>query len=392
MIGVHIDITDKKQLEAQFLRAQRLESLGTLSSGISHDLNNILSPILTVAQLLPLKFPNLDPSTQRLLDVIEHSAQRGSALVKQILSFARGVEGKRISLQVHHLLSEIKQIIQQTFPKSIAIQTDIPSDLYAISADATQVHQVFMNLCVNARDAMPEGGTLQITAQNFEVDDDYARKHLDAHPGEYVVITVSDTGMGIAPDILNRIFDPFFTTKEIGKGTGLGLSAVLGIVKSHGGFLDVQSDIGKGSQFQVFLPATESAMSHVESSFHPLLGQQELVLIVDDEAAICEITKATLEAFNYRVMTASDGMEAIALFSEHRKDIYAVLMDIMMPTMDGLTAIPLLRRFNPNVHTIAMSGLSSTEAVTKAEQLGFQHFLPKPFATTDLLQLLRTPS
>jgi two-component system, cell cycle sensor histidine kinase and response regulator CckA len=388
MIGVHIDITDKKQLEAQFFRAQRLESLGTLASGISHDLNNILTPILTVIQLLSLKFPNLDDQTRRLLEVIENSAQRGSELVKQILSFARGVEGKRISLQVNHLLLEVKQIIQQTFPKSIAISTDIPSDLHPILADPTQLHQVFMNLCVNARDAMPLGGSLHITAENLWVDEDYARKHLDAQPGLYVVIAVSDTGSGIAPDILHHIFDPFFTTKEVGKGTGLGLSAVLGIVKSHGGFVDVSSEVGQGSRFKIFLPVAQANVSFEENTPEPLFGNQELVLIVDDEAAICEITKTALEAYNYRVLTASDGMEAIALFADHKDSIYAVVMDIMMPTLDGLAAVSLLHQFNPDVHLIAMSGLNSTEAVAQTERLGFQGFLSKPFTALELLQIL----
>ena len=213
MIGIHMDITEKKQLEAQFLRAQRLESLGTLASGIAHDLNNILSPILMGAQLLPLKFPDVNEQTRQMIKTIETSAQRGAGLVKQILSFARGVEGKRVNLQMNHLLLEIRKIIQQTLPKSIYIHTDISPDLWMILGDVTQMHQVFMNLCVNARDAMPEGGVLQISAENLLLDEQYARMHLDANVGPYVVVTVSDTGTGIPPNILHRIFDPFFTTK-----------------------------------------------------------------------------------------------------------------------------------------------------------------------------------
>ncbi|NEQ21523.1 MAG: response regulator, partial [Microcoleus sp. SIO2G3] len=388
MIGIHMDITEKKQLEAQFLRAQRLESLGTLASGIAHDLNNILTPILGVAQLLPLKLPNLNEQNQRLLQTLETSARRGAELIRQILSFARGVEGKRVSLQINHLLLEIEKIIQQTLPKSIDIHIDSPPNLWIISGDATQLHQILMNLCVNARDAMPHGGTLQISAENLLIDEQYAKMHLDASVGAYVVVTVADTGTGIPLDILHRIFDPFFTTKEIGKGTGLGLSAVLGIVKSHGGFVDVQSQVNQGSQFKVFLPASQSTLPQTDDDLELLSGQQELILIVDDEAVICEITKTTLETYNYQVLTASDGIEAIALFAKYKVKIQGVLMDIMMPSIDGMAVIPVLRQFNPNIYMVAMSGLNSTEAVLQAEQLGFQGFLPKPFATKELLQIL----
>jgi PAS domain S-box-containing protein len=388
MIGIHMDITEKKQLEAQFLRAQRLESLGTLASGIAHDLNNILSPILIGAQLLPLRFPDLNQQTRQILKTLETSAQRGAGLVKQILSFARGVEGKRVCLQMNHLLLEIEKIIQQTLPKSINIHKDISSDLWMISGDATQMHQVFMNLCVNARDAMPHGGTLQITAENLFIDEQYARMHLDANVGPYVVVTVTDTGMGIPPDILHRIFDPFFTTKDVGKGTGLGLSAVLGIVKTHGGFVDVYSEVNNGSTFKVYLPANQSTVVPTDDNVELLSGQQELILVVDDEAAICETLKTTLEIYNYEVLTASDGIEAISLFAEYQDKIKGVLIDIMMPSIDGLSVIPLLRQFNPSVYVVAMSGLNSTEAALQAERLGCQKFLPKPFTTRELLQIL----
>ena len=388
MIGIHMDITEKKQLEAQFLRAQRLESLGTLASGIAHDLNNILTPILAVVQLLPLKLPHLDGQSRQMLKTIETSAQRGAGLVKQILSFARGVEGKRVWLQMNHLLLEIEKIIQPTLPKSIEIHPDISSNLWMISGDATQLHQILMNLCVNARDAMGGGGSLTITAENLIVDHQYARLHLDAGVGPYVVITVTDTGTGIELDILHRIFDPFFTTKEVGKGTGLGLSAVLGIVKSHGGFVDVHSQVNKGSQFQVYLPANPTTVPPTENDLELLKGQQELILVVDDETAICEIVKTTLETYNYQLLTASDGIEAIALYAQHKDKISSVLMDMMMPTMDGSATILVLRQLNPQVQVIAMSGLNSIEAVTQAEKLGFQGFLPKPFTTRELLQIL----
>ena len=284
------DITDKKQFEAQFLRAQRLESIGTLASGIAHDLNNILTPILMSVQLLRMKIP--DEPSQRLLKILEANAKRGAALVKQVLSFARGVEGKRITLQVRHLILEIKQITTETFPKSIEISTNIPQNLWTVCGDATQLHQVLMNLCVNARDAMPNGGRLNICAENLLVDQNYARINLAARVGSYIVISVTDTGMGVSPEILSKIFEPFFTTKEVGKGTGLGLSTVIGIIKSHKGFVNVYSEVGKGTQFKVYLPAVSGSQQQAEDS-ELLIGHQEAILVVDDEAPILEITKTT---------------------------------------------------------------------------------------------------
>lgn len=389
LLGIHMDITDKKQMEAQFLRSQRLESLGTLASGIAHDLNNILTPILLVVQLLPLKLGQLDPWIQGKLDILETSAQRGADLVKQILAFARGVEGKRFALQVHHLMRDMRKLVQQTLPKSIDIYTDVPDTLWSVWGDATQLHQVFMNLCVNARDAMPDGGELRITAENLTLDAATAAIHAQAQPGPYVVIKVEDTGTGITPEVLNRIFDPFFTTKGLGQGTGLGLSAVLGIVDSHGGFIDVQTQVGQGSQFQVYLPATVQPDRQDETSENSLDGGNILVLVVDDELSVCTVIQTTLEFYNYRVVVAHNGEEAIALMAECPDDIHIVLMDLMMPTMDGLTAIPVLKRLNPNLRAIAMSGLNSTDAAAKAERQGFQDFLPKPFTRQELLQHLQ---
>ncbi len=253
---VSTDITQKQQLELQFLRVQRLESLGTLASRIAHDLNNIFTPILVTAQLLPMKFPDADDKTQQLLHLLEGSARRGADLVQQILAFARGAEGQKALLQIGHLLSEVVQVAEQTFPPTIAIHSQVATqELWLVMADATQLHQVLMNLCANARDAMPTGGTLTMDAENCVIDATYTKMNVEAKPGSYVVITIADTGMGISPEILDRIFDPFFTTKELGKGTGLGLSTVIGIVKKHGGWVSVHSEVGKGTAFQVYLPA-----------------------------------------------------------------------------------------------------------------------------------------
>ncbi|MBD2356534.1 PAS domain S-box protein [Tolypothrix sp. FACHB-123] len=234
---VNTDITEKKSLEKQFLRAQRLESLGTLASGIAHDLNNIFTPILAISQLLPLRIKTVDSKTQELVEVLTKSAKRGSDLVKQILMFARGTEGKPICLQIGHLLLEVAKVITQTFPKSIEITTNIPvRTLWIVKGHPTQMHQIFMNLCVNARDAMPNDGTLNIYAENQFIDEIYTQMDVNAQVGNYVVITIGDTGIGIPPELMDRIFDPFFTTKEPGKGTGLGLSTVISIVKNSGFF------------------------------------------------------------------------------------------------------------------------------------------------------------
>ncbi|NDJ24492.1 response regulator [Nostoc sp. B(2019)] len=389
ILTVDTDITEKKQLEAQLFRAQRLESIGTLASGIAHDLNNILTPILAGAQLLPLKFPDADERTQHLLEILEMNAKRGADLVKQVLSFARGVEGKRITLQLRHLIIELAKILKETLPKSIEIHTDVPQDLWTVSGDSTQIHQVLMNLCVNARDAMPNGGTLRISAENAFFDENYARMNLEAQIGPYVVITVSDTGVGIPAEILDRIFEPFFTTKEVGKGTGLGLSTVIGIIKSHGGFVNVSSEVGNGTRFQVYLPAAEGMETLSLESLTLPKGHGELILVVDDEPAIQEITKTSLETHNYQTIIANDGIEAIALYAKHADKISAVLMDIMLPTLDGLTAIRTLQKINPQVKIVATSGLMSNNKIGTIAGIGVTTFLPKPYTVNELLLALQ---
>jgi two-component system, cell cycle sensor histidine kinase and response regulator CckA len=385
ILTVDTDITEKKQLEYQFFRTQRLESIGTLASGIAHDLNNILTPILISAQMLPLRFPEVNEQDMQMFEILEESAKRGAELVKQVLSFARGVEGKRISLQIRHLIRDIHKILKETFPKSINICVDIPSDLWMVSGDATQLHQVLMNLCVNARDAMPEGGILSITGENIAIDENYVRMNLEAKVGAYTVITVTDTGSGIAPEIKERIFEPFFTTKELGKGTGLGLSTVIGIIKSHGGFITVYSEVGSGTTFKIHLPATEITEIELEPDLKPLAGNGELILVVEDETYIQEITKASLESQNYKTLIASDGIEAIALYAQYMTEISVVIMDMMLPLMDGITAIRTLKKINPQVNIIATSGLISNRKLADISSTGVKLFLPKPYTIKELL-------
>ena len=385
---INTDITEKKQMEAQFLRAQRMESIGTLAGGIAHDLNNVLSPILMAIDMLQLKAT--DESSKKWLDVLRTNAERGGNMVRQVLSFARGVAGERVALQPKHLIKEIVKILRETLPKSIEINFQLADNLWIISADATQMHQVLMNLCVNARDAMPEGGSITIRAENVFVDENYARMHLEAQPGRFVMISVADTGPGMTPEIQSRIFEPFFTTKEMTKGTGLGLSTALTIVKSHGGFINVYSELHKGSQFALYLPAldTPGAAEQAAAQTDLPLGQGELVLVVDDEDSIREITRGTLETFGYTVMTASDGTEALALYADHKNEIAVVLTDMVMPFMDGPATIRALQRMNPNVRIIAASGLGTGQRAGEGVLEGVAVFLNKPYTAEKLLRTL----
>ena len=294
-------------------------------------------------------------------------------------------------VNVHHLIRDLMKVLRDTFPRSIDIRLEQKGDPWNISADPTQIHQVFMNLAINSRDAMTQGGQLSMIVENAVLDATYAAMNLDARPGEYVRVTVADTGPGIPPDVRDRIFEPFFTTKEVGKGTGLGLSTSLAIVKSHGGFIHVYSEVGQGTKFKVYLPANTTAVAAndvaVEQSGLPR-GNGELVMIVDDEAAIRDIAKTTLERFGYRVMLAVNGAEAVALFAVHRGDVAVILTDMAMPVMDGPSTIIALKSIEPSVKIIGSSGLASNDGVAKAVGAGVQYFVPKPYTAETLLKTL----
>jgi two-component system cell cycle sensor histidine kinase/response regulator CckA len=353
---INTDITEMKKLESQLLRAQRMESIGTLAGGIAHDLNNIMTPIMLSLQMLKQKFT--DEQSQRLISILENNSQRGTNLIKQVLSFARGVEGERKSLQAKHIISEIETVLKETFPRNIEIRTDMQEDLLTIAGDTTQLHQVLMNLSVNARDAMPDGGILSISAENFFVDENYVRMNIEAKVCPCVLISVSDTGTGIPPELMDRIFEPFFTTKEHGKGTGLGLSTAHAIVKSHGGFINVYSEVGKGTAFRIYLPAIKTEAQKAEKQLLELpVGNGELILVAEDEGSIREVTVSTLETYGYRVITAEDGAEAVAAYAQNMDKIKVVLMDLMMPVMDGEESIRAIRKINPEIKIIAVSGL-----------------------------------
>lgn len=390
ILSINTDITERKKLEKQFLRAQRMESIGTLAGGIAHDINNVLAPIMMSIDMLRMYVQ--DEEGNNILDVVGASARRGAEMVKQVLSFARGVEGKPEEIQLHHVFNDLLRIMDETFPKNIRLETRIQDDLWHIRADHTQIHQVMLNLCVNARDAMPEGGTIMVTAQNMMIEETIASANIEAHVGPYVTVEVEDTGSGIPPEIMDRIFDPFFTTKELGKGTGLGLSTSLAIIKSHGGFLRVYSDPGDGTRFRIYLPAlTEPGWASVDSPQSELpKGKGETVLVVDDEIYIRQVTGRTLEAHGYKVLLASNGSEAISLYVEHQDDIQVVLTDMMMPVMDGPATVRMLRRLNPFIPIICASGLNAKEKVEKASAAGANDFLAKPYTAETLLKTIRT--
>jgi CheY-like chemotaxis protein len=322
-----------------------------------------------------------------VLAEMETSATRGADMVKQILAFARGTEGQRIDLQLRHVIAELNKILQRTLPKSITIHTAAAADLWQISGDATQLYQMLMNLCVNARDAMPQGGSCSISASNTVLGQDEVRQHPGAKPGPYVLVTVSDTGSGIPPEITDKIFDPFFTTKAFGKGTGLGLSTVLGIVKGHGGFITLSSVVGAGTQFSIYLPALAVAETQAAPAPPETLpyGHQETILVVDDEAAVRQVTRKNLEMHGYQVLTAQDGAEAVGIYSQHPGDIQLVLTDMMMPVMDGPATIRALKEMNPKVLIIAASGINAGVPIPEPSS-GVQAFLPKPFTSEKLLK------
>jgi two-component system, cell cycle sensor histidine kinase and response regulator CckA len=387
VIVVSRDMTEKKILERQFLRAQRMESLGTLASGIAHDLNNVLSPILMSIDILRSRFPG--ETNRRVLDALEASAKRGSNIVKQVLAFGRGLAGERIILQPKHIIREVAKIVEETFPKSIIFGTDIPRNLWTLSADPTQMHQVILNVCVNARDAMPKGGHLRISAANVMLDEASVRMETQSKPGPFVAISIADTGTGIPAEIIEKIFEPFFTTKELGQGTGLGLSTTLGIVKSHQGFIDVRSDVGGGTTFTVFLPAqTNGRPEDIQEEDVLPEGHGELILAVDDEAPIREIMQETLGECGFRVVTARNGNEALRIYAEQRGEIRLVITDMMMPDMDGTATIQALRAHDPGLKIIAVSGLMGVGDGPARVDSGATRFLPKPHTTRELLLLV----
>lgn len=386
ILAIETDITEQKELEAQFLRAQRLEGIGTLASGVAHDLNNILSPILMGADLLLDR--SRDGADSHIVKSIQDSAKRGSAIVQQVLAFARGVEGRRDAIQVKHLAKEVIQICKETFPKNLEIGLEYPLDLLPVMADPTQLHQVMLNLCVNARDAMPHGGKLTLLLAQTQIDETFAVTMPEAKPGDFITISVEDTGHGIPSDIRPKIFDPFFTTKEVGKGTGLGLATVFGIVKNHGGFLTLKSEIGHGTRFTVYLPAAVDGAGFPEKRMGTprLAGNGETVLVIDDEPAILGVISTTLESAGYRVISAENGADGVARLVRDLDDISVVLADYQVPVMDGCAFMRVARKLKPDLPVLLMSGHSRSDIPIPRDLESDIVYLPKPFSLDQILE------
>ncbi len=385
----HENITEMKLAERQQLRSQRLESLGTLAGGVAHDLNNALAPVLMGMNILKEQYPE----ESKLFEMIESSAQRGTHMVRQLLTFAKGADGERVTVLPHQMVQEMERLMRGSFPKSIELRVQSQEKLPSVVGDPTQLHQVLLNLCVNARDAMPGGGILSVLLRKVEMDATSARSIPDAAPGQYLMLRVSDTGTGIPPEILDRIFDPFFTTKSSDKGTGLGLSTVLGIVKGHGGFLQVQSEPGAGTAFTVYLPAAMADKPPRGDTTDVGLaiddqGHGETILFVDDESAVREVGKTVLERLQYRALVATDGADGLVLAADNKNNLSVVITDLHMPHMDGLAFVRALRRTLPEVPVVLASGRVDESVWTELQSLGVDHRLDKPFTQEQLARTL----
>jgi hypothetical protein len=381
------DITERKSLETQLLRAQRLESLGTLAGGIAHDIRNIITPLTLGLDMLDTKVK--EKEDHEMIALLQKNLQRGIDLTKQILTFARGTEIERKPLEVSKLIDEIEKILKETFPKTINIEKKVNPQISVIEGDISQLHQVLINLCINARDAMPYGGKLGINAENASIDEYYAKNNPEAKAGQYVCIEVTDNGVGMSSEVMNRLFEPFFTTKKQGEGTGLGLSTARSIVKSHGGFINVYSELGNGSTFKVFLPVKRSNddIKPEEKKTNLLRGNGQAVLIVDDEELIRMTATVVLEGNGYKALTANDGTEALSMYVQNEAAIKAVLLDMSMPLMDGAATMRALRKVNPSLKIIGMSGL--VESGKYKDTLNMANaYLEKPFSAEKLLRVI----
>ncbi|NUQ80235.1 MAG: response regulator [Bacteroidetes bacterium] len=380
------NITEKKKLEAQFLRTQRMESIGTLAGGIAHDLNNVFAPLMLSVDLLRTRVT--DEKSVKIIGTIEESLRRGADMIRQVLAFARGVEGNHRVLDPKRIIQDVLKIAEDTFPKQIRLQSEIAGDLPMVRGDETQLHQVILNICVNARDVMPVGGTLRIQARTLHLTNPPIDSVMKV--GEFVVISISDTGAGIPASIIDKIFEPFFTTKDVGKGTGLGLSTALSIMRSHGGHINVYSIEGRGTTFTVYVPVAGQVVSEQTPPTPSAIehGNGEWILIIDDEAPIRMIAEQTLVVYNYKVITAANGYEGIQMFKQHQDKISLVISDMMMPEMDGIETVHHIRRMSSTVPILGTSGLSSYSQVSDLTGPATS-FLSKPYSGYELLTEVR---
>ncbi|HEY6953451.1 MAG TPA: PAS domain S-box protein, partial [Bacteroidota bacterium] len=396
-IAVQEDISDRKRneserkkLEAQLLQTQKLESIGTLAGGIAHDFNNILGIILAYSS--SLRNANLPhEKVSGAADVINQAVERGADLVKQILTFARKTDVVYGLININVMIKELRRMLAETFPKTITIATDLGADVPDITADATQVHQAILNICVNARDAMPAGGKLMLRTQ-LGMRAEVSKYFPEATSERYIRVSISDTGSGMDESTRQRIFEPFFTTKPKGKGTGLGLSVVYGVVKNHNGFVRLESEIGRGTTFHLYFPAPVHSfrpLAQVQGSVVEIPGGNECILIVEDEEPLLNVLSGLLTSKGYRVFAAHDGYEAVETYEEHHKDISVVVSDLGLPKMTGQDAFLRMKSVNPKVKVIFGTGYLDPDLKTELLNLGARGFLSKPYSQDELLKRIR---
>jgi len=387
--GLLIDVTERRRLQQQLWHVQRLESIGTLAGGIAHNFNNLLTVILGYASLLLAQLRPDDPARQPV-QAIEHAAQRAAELTSQLLLFSRSSAAPPTVVNVNELVERLARFLQGSFDSSICIRTELAPDLKPVRLNAAHLEQAIMNLCVNARDAMPEGGELVLQTENVVLSPDHPRVRAgEVSAGEYVVVRISDTGVGIAPEQIGRIFDLFYTTKEVGKGTGLGLAVVYGIVRDAGGFIDVESRPGQGTMFALYLPAASVEASVAEASGEPSRARP-LILLVDDERAVQRVATLILTRHGYEVLAASDGAQAVEVYRERQKEIALVILDVTMPRMGGLACYEQLVQMNPNVNVILSSGYDLEDLSSRIPIRPGVRFLQKPYRVEELLEAVRS--
>jgi len=395
IVSVVRDITERKReeeerakLESQLRQAQKMEAIGTLASGIAHDFNNLLGGILGYSSLLLGKLPAED-ANRKYVELIEKAGNRAAELTNRLLGFARRGKYEVKPVDVNRLINEVVQLLSASINKKIKIRTNLCGENPFTKGDPNQLEQILMNLCVNAQDAMPGGGELSICSQVVHLDEKFVSEHLGATQGEYVRLSISDTGMGMDEETRAKIFDPFFTTKEQGRGTGLGLSMVYGIVKNHGGYVSCHSRLGKGTTFDVYLPLTQGVLSQPRKGRVEPVSGSESILVVDEEEILRDLMKDILEGLGYGVMLASDGREAVDVYREHKGGIDLVIVDMMMPKMGGRETFQELRRINPEVKALLASGYSKDTAAQQILDLGVKDFLHKPFSLEEIAHKVR---
>ncbi|MEE4352006.1 MAG: PAS domain S-box protein [Desulfatiglans sp.] len=381
---------EKKDLEAQLVGAQKMEAVGTLAGGIAHDFNNILQAIFGYTQILMLGKDENHPDYKKLA-AIENSAQKASELTKRLLIFSRKVESQLRPVDLNHDVLQVSTMLERTIPKMIEIRLDLAEDLSIVKADSVQLEQIMMNLGVNARDAMPTGGRLSFETRNVYLDDHFCSLNVGSIPGEYVLLSVSDTGQGMEKEVEEHIFEPFFTTKELGKGTGLGLAMVYGIVKNHGGYIACDSEPGRGTTFNIYLPVVEEEASREERSKIELpIGRgEESILLVDDEESIVEVGRELLESYGYAVMTASDGESALEVYSKKYNQIDLVILDLSMPVMGGQQCLEGILKIEPEAKVIIASGYAVAGNTRDSFEHSAKGFISKPYNVSEILKTVR---